>query len=198
MLCNGQVVNTSGLARDAAVARTTVQGYFETLTDTLIGEWQRPWTPSIKVRESGHPKWHFFDPGVVRAATGRVYDPLGPDERGPLFETLILGELRAAIDILGLGGALSYWSLPSKTEVDAVWSRGQRVVGIEIKATERWRPEHGRGLNHLLASKAIEAAFVVYLGPHPLRHGEITVLPLADFCRRLWDGEILPAAGFGS
>jgi predicted AAA+ superfamily ATPase len=190
--CNAQVVNVSGLSRDAAVARTTVQGYFEVLTDTLVGDYLPSWAPALKVREAGHPKWYFFDAGVVRAATGRHFDPLGPDERGPLFETTILAELRAACDVLGLGGDLSYWSLPSATEVDVVWRRGRRAIGIEIKASERWRPEHNRGLSTLLESGAIEAAFAVYLGAAPQRFGLIEVLPVAEFCRRLWAGEILP------
>ena len=40
---NGQVSNMAGVARDAGVARPTVQGYFETLTDTLIGVWLPAW-----------------------------------------------------------------------------------------------------------------------------------------------------------
>jgi uncharacterized protein len=40
---NGQIVNVAGLARDAAVARPTVQGYFEVLVDTLIGFWLPAW-----------------------------------------------------------------------------------------------------------------------------------------------------------
>jgi hypothetical protein len=36
-LMNGQVSNLAGIARDAAVARPTVQGYFQTLVDTLVG-----------------------------------------------------------------------------------------------------------------------------------------------------------------
>ena len=42
-LMTGQVVNVAGLARDAAVARPTVQGYFNVLVDTLIGFWLPAW-----------------------------------------------------------------------------------------------------------------------------------------------------------
>ena len=35
-LFNGQVINIAGIARDAGVARTTVQGYLDILEDTLI------------------------------------------------------------------------------------------------------------------------------------------------------------------
>ncbi|MGH6692892.1 MAG: ATP-binding protein, partial [Gammaproteobacteria bacterium] len=36
-LLHGQTVNQAGIARDAAVARTTVQRFFDTLVDTLVG-----------------------------------------------------------------------------------------------------------------------------------------------------------------
>src|SRR3990167_145614 len=68
-LANGQVTNTSGLARDAEVARPTVQGYFEVLVDTMLGSWLPAWRPRARVKEIGHPKFYFFDTGVVRAIT---------------------------------------------------------------------------------------------------------------------------------
>ncbi len=40
---NGQLTNTAAIARDAGVARQTVQGYFDILIDTLIGYWLEPW-----------------------------------------------------------------------------------------------------------------------------------------------------------
>jgi len=46
-LMNGQIANVSGLARDAAVARPTVQGYFATLVDTLIGIWLPAWRTRV-------------------------------------------------------------------------------------------------------------------------------------------------------
>ena len=36
---NGQLTNTTAIARDAGMARQTVQGYFDILIDTLIGYW---------------------------------------------------------------------------------------------------------------------------------------------------------------
>src|SRR5207249_4956041 len=48
-LANAQVTSVASLARDAAVARPTVQGYFEVLADTLIGAWLPAWRPRAKV-----------------------------------------------------------------------------------------------------------------------------------------------------
>ena len=87
---NGQVTSVAGIARDAGVARPTVQRYFEILVDTLVGTWLPAWRPRAKVKEVAHPKFYFFDPGVVRALAGRLREPVGAEERGHLLETYVL------------------------------------------------------------------------------------------------------------
>lgn len=82
----GQVTSVAGIARDAGVARPTVQGYFEILVDTLVGTWLPAWRPRAKMKEVAHPKFYFFDPGVVRALAGRLREPVGAEERGHLLE----------------------------------------------------------------------------------------------------------------
>jgi predicted AAA+ superfamily ATPase len=190
-LANGQVTNLAGIARDAAVARPTVQGYFETLTDTLIGTFLPAWRVRAKVKEVAHPKFFFFDPGVVRALTGRLREPLHETERGSLLETYVLGELRAWLNVAGAGGQLAYWRTPSGSEVDFVWSRGGRAVGIEVKASIRWRSGDGRALQELLASRVVRRGFGVYLGDAALRDGRIEVLPLRAFLERLYEGDVI-------
>jgi len=59
-LANGQVTNTSSLARDAAVARPTVQGYFEILVDTLIAAPLPAWRPRAKVKRDSASKVLFL------------------------------------------------------------------------------------------------------------------------------------------
>ncbi|MBM3267394.1 MAG: ATP-binding protein [Candidatus Sericytochromatia bacterium] len=190
-LANGQVTNVSGLSRDAEVARPTVQGYFEVLVDTLVGYWLPAWCPRAKVKETAHPKFYFFDTGVVRALAARSRSPLEAAERGPLLETWILHELRAWIDRSGCGGTLAYWRTAHGTEVDFVWSRGKNLVAIEVKAAGRWRPEFVDGIESLAAQLPVTRAFVAYLGSTPLRVGSVDALPLADFLGRLYGGSVL-------
>lgn len=190
-LANGQVVNVSGVARDAAIARPTVQGYFQILVDTLIGVWLPAWQRRARVKEVASPKFYLFDPGVARALAGRGREPLDGLERGFLLETWVLHELRAAVSYGGLGGALSYWRTPSGSEVDFIWSRGTRAVGIEVKAASRWRPEFGGPLTSLLADRVLRAGFGVYLGAAELKDGALRVLPFDTFLRALAAGDIL-------
>lgn len=190
-LANGQVTNVAAIARDAAVARPTVQGYFEILVDTLIGFWLPAWRPRAKIKEVGHPKFYFFDPGLVRVLTGQLRDPIAAVERGVLLETYVLHELRAWMNVSDCGGQLSYWRTPSASEVDFVWTRGSRSCGIEVKAATRWRREDGSVLKQMVADGAIRRAFGVYLGQQRLKDGPLEILSLADFLAALAAGNII-------
>ncbi len=190
-LANAQVTNVAGIARDAAVARPTVNGYFDILVDTLLGTWLPAWRPRAKVKEIAHPKFFFFDAGVARAVANRLREPLDSAEQGHLFETYILHELRAWMNQAGAGGELTYWRTPSGTEVDFVWTRARRSVGIEVKSTARWKSEFSRALGELLDQGALSRGFGVYLGQHELEDRGVRVLPLAVFLRALAGGDVL-------
>lgn len=190
-LANAQVTNVAALARDSAVARPTVQGYFEVLQDTLIGTWLPAWRPRAKVKEIRHPKFYLFDTGVARALSRRLREPLDSAERGPLLETLVFHELNAQIAYSQCGGELSYYRTPSGAEVDFVWHRGARNVGIEVKAAVRWRSEDGRALKDLHAAKVLKSCHAVYLGDVAMRDGPISVQPLAAFLKSLSSGKVI-------
>lgn len=197
-IANGQVTNIASLARDSGIARPTAQGYFDVLVDTLVGSWLPAWRPRAKVKEIGHPKFYLFDTGVVRALARRLREPLESAERGTLLETWILHELRAQIGYSRCGGELSYYRTPSGSEVDFIWQRPGRAVGIEVKASARWRPEEGRALKELHAAGVVKSCFGVYLGEHPQQDGCIRVLPWASFLRELSAGRVLTTANVKS
>ena len=190
-LMNGQVVNMAGIARDAAVVRPTVQGYFQALIDTLIGVWVPAWRRHAKVKEAVSPKFYFFDPGVARALAGRIREPVETMERGFLLETLVLHELRAWMAIHNTGGEIFHWRTPSGSELDFIWLRGRRALGIEVKAGTRWRDEYSRVLVDLNAAGVISDPIGVYLGTAPLKHGAVRILPLKHFQRALAQDDIL-------
>jgi predicted AAA+ superfamily ATPase len=190
-LMNGQIVNVAGLSRDAAVARPTVQGYFATLVDTLIGFWLPAWRHRAKVKEVASPKFYLFDPGAARALVGRLREPLDGTERGFLLETWVLHELRAAVAFQNLGGQFHYWRTPSGTEVDFIWTRAQRAVGIEVKTATTWRGEYSSSLKTLVGEKVLTTAHGVYTGTVELKDGPVRIWPLPRFLRELTAGNIL-------
>jgi len=84
-LFHGQILNVSSLARDAGVARTTVQGYLQILDDTLFTFQVPAFEGRLRVREKRHPKLSWVDPGLVRAVTRTLAAPT-PETTGALFE----------------------------------------------------------------------------------------------------------------
>ena len=187
-LVNGQILNLSNIARDVGAARSTVQGYFGILEDTLLG-WHLPaWRKRAKVKEAAHPKFYLFDCGVQRALAGLHRDKPSGDERGILFETWLLNEFRALNAWSAQGAEFFYWRTASGNEVDLIWKRGTRATGIEIKASPSWKEPFNKGLRTLLAAGAIQRAFGVYEGERELRFGEIRVLPYPLALRMAWEG----------
>jgi uncharacterized protein len=194
-LMNGQIANVSGLARDAAVARPTVQGYFTALVDTLVGVWLPAWRKRAKVKEVANPKFYLFDPGVVRALAGRLREPLDGTERGFLLETWILHELRAAMAAQETGGQLHYWHTPSGSEVDFVWTRAGHAVGVEVKAAATWRNEYGTSLKSLIDQGSLQAGYGIYMGDAELKDGPLWIFPLKRFLKELASGGVLAGRG---
>lgn len=191
-LANGQVTNLSNISRDAAVARATVETYFSILQETLVGTMLPAWQPKLRMKETNHPKFYFFDCGVYRAITDRIGVPPAPEEQGVLLETMVLHELLASIEYRRSGGHLAYWRTMDGVEVDFVWSRADRVVAIEVKSSENWRPEYARGLAAIreLKNKQVRC-YGIYMGQRSLKQGQIDVLPVQEFLGRLYAGEII-------
>ncbi len=190
-LMNGEFLNVSAIARDAAVARTTVERYFEILEDTLVAVRLPSWQPRLKVRERSAPKFYLFDTGIARALTGRVRDPLSDLEVGKLLETLVLHELRAAVAYQDCGGELCYWRSSGGREVDFVWRRAEKGVAVEVKAAARWQRSYGRAMQELASAGCVQRCFGVYRGTQTLKDGAVLVLPCREFLRRLHAGDVL-------
>jgi uncharacterized protein len=191
-IMHGQILNISQTASDAGVGRTTAQGYFDILVDTLIGFRLPAWQTRAKVKEVEHPRFYLFDPGIVRALTGRLRDPLDSNEYGRLLEGYILHELRAYIAYKNCGGELSYWRTSDGAEVDLIWRRGDKVIGIEVKSSARWDRKFLRGLTKLQGIVPHLQGYGIFLGGASEQYDQFTVLPLVNFLEALWNSEIIP------
>jgi len=190
---NGQLTNTAGIARDAGVARQTVQGYFDILVDTLLGFWLEPWKLKRTTKQVTHPKFYFFDSGVVRALSGRLPYPATPEELGPLFECFILNEIRAYLHYTELDYPLYFWRSHGGVEVDILFETAEGFVAVELKHGSRWEKKFNRGMHRLLKEfgKKNVRCYGVFMGERPLMLDEVMIYPALDFLRCLWRGELV-------
>ena len=141
---NGQSVNAQNIAREAAVARSTVDTYFAVLNDTLIGHSLPAWRPGLKVRETVQPRFYWFDPGVARAAAGLLRDSIDRPWQGTALETLVYHEMRVYNEVSRKHRPISYYRTPAGVEVDFIIETARRqqntsskIVAIEVKRAER-------------------------------------------------------------
>lgn len=193
-LAAGQTTNVSALSRDAGVSRETARGYFEILSDTLIGDWLPAYRPRAKVKEVAQPKFYWFDAGVLHAAAGGFDQPLPADWDGVLLEHLILHELKAYMHYHNVKGSLGYWATPSGGEVDFLWWQGSVMTAIEVKSSRRFRREYRAGIRSLADGfKGKLRSWIVYRGDEALEVDGTRVLPVEAFLEHLHAGKILGA-----
>jgi predicted AAA+ superfamily ATPase len=192
-LFHGQTLSVSSLARDAEVARMTVNGYLEVLEDTLLAFRLPAFEGRLRVREKRHPKLYFVDAGVVRALRSQLAPP-SPEERGALFEGWVANLLRIHHDYDGLFDEWCYWAPAeaARTEVDFLLRRGREWLAIEAKTGARIGPDQLRGLRAVSDLPRLARRVLIYGGTRPLRTAEgIDVWPVAQFleavsARSLW------------
>lgn len=198
-LLNGQIVNASNVAREAAVPRVSVDAYFEILIDTLLGHVLPAWQPGLKVRERARPKFYWFDPGVARFAAGLGSEPVDRTWQAFALETLIFHELRVFNEITAKRHPLAYYHTAGHAEIDFVIETRKRranarpsVVCLEVKSAERWDRSWDRAMRDLAASGRVrvEGLYGVYRGAHRLPFDDVQVLPVADFLAALHAGDI--------
>ncbi|MBK8872299.1 MAG: ATP-binding protein [Elusimicrobia bacterium] len=191
-LLNGQVLNVSNIARDAAVARPTVHGYLDILVDTLLCFRLPAFEAKLRVRERRHPKWYWCDPGLVRAMK-RQDGPLTMEERGSLFEGLVAQLIRASMDYNSAADHVHYWA-PAEAadvEVDFLLTRGARHVAVEVKSGPRPSPSWVRGLKAIQGLPGLTRRLVVYpQGPKMALGDGIEGVSLAQFSQWLREGKL--------
>jgi uncharacterized protein len=192
---HGQVLSVAGLARDAGVARTTVDGYLGILADTHLA-WLLPaFEGRLRVKERRHPKLYWTDSGVVRGVRREFHSPTAA-ERGPLFEGWIGQLLRVYGEPASGTGhpfdGLWYWApAEGQIEVDFLVKAGRRYVAVEVKAKTALASKDLAGLRAIRSLAGLARRVVVYLGDRPQRTADgIDILPLRDFLMALEQGRL--------
>lgn len=189
-----EVVNFSNIARECAIASSTVKGYFEVLEDTLVGAFLPAFTRRPKRRVRHAPKFYFRDIGVVNSLLRRQKIQAGSELFGKAFENWVFHELSSYERTLPLPFGIAYWRLSSGIEVDFVLGDG--ATAIEVKGRDRVRSFDAR---HLLQFRKdypdVRELIVVCCEKEPRVTDEgVRILPWRLFVERLWAGDI-PGAG---
>jgi len=166
-LRTGRLLNTSELARDAAIDQATAGRYLSLLEASFLVHRLPAWRGSRTTRLVKSPKLTFLDSGLAAAVAGvRSLAPLSNEPlRGPLFETWTAANVRAILARHRPDARLHHWSVQGRHEVDLVIEDGRHTVAVEVKAAERWGPSDLRGLRAFVdRTPSCRAAILAFNG----------------------------------
>lgn len=181
-LSNGQMINFTGIANDAQVARTTVVEYYHILKDTLIIHEATAWQRAITRKAVSTSKFYFFDIGVARFLQHRAnLQPRSP-EYGDAFETYLFHEIKAFADYNKCGD-VCYWRSLSNFEVDFILGDS---VAVEAKAKRNVSKADLKGLLALKEEKLLKHYLLVSLEARPRTVEGVGILPWQMFLENLW------------
>jgi len=194
-LCNSEMINMSNIARDCHISRNTVEGYFQILIDTLLGNFIYPYHKKVK-RDLlvAIPKFYFFDVGVANYLAHREISHLKGDAAGKSFEHYILMELIAYRGLKQKRFDIQYWRTKAGLEVDFILGDG--VVAIEVKISEQVHAQDLRGLTAFCEEHPHVKALVVSQDSAPRKltlsnHTPIEVMPWEYFLQQLWSEKLI-------
>jgi len=174
---SGDFVDFSKFSSQAMIERTSARRYFDVLVDTLILNPVVAYTKSSKRRLVQHPRFYFFDVGVLNGALANF--EVSSDRIGNLFEhfclQMILSEAKGRDEEI----RLSVYRTESGAEVDFIVEKGRETFAIEVKATRTIGPHDLRGLKSFADFFGPKArCMILYLGENALKIEGVDVLPI--------------------
>jgi len=182
--CSGQILDLSKLSSEAGIPRQSAVRFFEILEDTLLLESCPPFAKSSRKRLVQHPKYYFFDTGVLNALLGNFHASL--DRKGMLFEHLFFNQVRAGAFAADEDIRLSSYRTEHGAEVDLIVERKKDLWAIELKASRDVGKNDLKGFRSFreFYGKKYEA-IVAYMGDAEKVIEGIMVLPWQKALERM-------------
>lgn len=187
---SAEILDFSKLSSQSNVPRQSVKRYFEILEDTLIAIKLEAFSKSERVRLIQHPKYYFFDNGVLNGIVKNFN--LGHERKGKLFESFIISQIFHCLKMSDMEGRLSYFRTHNNLEVDLILEFFEdNNWALELKASENI------GRNDLKGLKKFESLFpghakpaVLYCGKNKKVIDGITIYPwnewFLEVCSKIW------------
>jgi predicted AAA+ superfamily ATPase len=185
---HGSVLNISNVARECEIERKVVENYISILEDILLASRLKVFTRRAQRAMVAHPKFYLFDTGVFR--TLRPKGPLdSPHEiDGAALEGLVFQHLKAWNDYMNHPFDIYFWRSRGGTEVDFILYGEPGIYGIEVKNSNRIRPDDLRALNEFKKDYPMSENILLYRGPERLLKENTLCIPCEHFLRALKPG----------
>lgn len=179
---SGQLLNIKNLSNDLGLDQRTIKRYIELMEITFQTIQLPPWHRSSLKRLIKTPKVYAKDSGLM-SFMQRLHKkeemPLAGCF-GMLLETFFFSELRKQTQIIP-GVMHSFYRTHQGKEVDFVLEYGNKLVGIELKASSSVNAKDFSGLKDLQAANkdSLDFGIVFYQGNNVVYFGEnLAAIPI--------------------
>lgn len=159
---HGQTWNGAAIARSIDVSEATVRRLVDALTDALVVRQLPAWFANISKRQVKAPRVYVRDSGLLHRLLGigtRLELERHP-KLGSSWEGMVLEQLLARFG----DTAAAFWSTHSGAELDLRLEIGGRVIGFEIKRTDR--PSTTKSMHNAMADLALDRLVIAHAGTH--------------------------------
>ena len=132
----GQILNVSSLASDVGISPKVASEWLSLLEASFVVRFLEPWHANLNKRLTKAPKLYFTDVGLAASLIG-ITEPTQLAThplRGPLFETMVVGEFLKDMFNRGAHAEINYYRDSNRNEIDLVVTEGGRQSLYEIKS----------------------------------------------------------------
>ena len=163
----GQLINLNSLANDTGVSAKTISHWLSVLEASYIIFRLQPFYENFGKRVIKSSKIYFYETGLASYLLGIenekqvARDPL----LGGLFENMVIIECVKSRTNIALDPNLYFYRDSHHNEVDLIHKQGEKLIPIEIKASQTYNPHFIKSLVRFRSiSKNSGTGYVIYAG----------------------------------
>ena len=159
---HGQTWNGAAIARSIDVSEAMVRRLVDALTDALVVRQLSAWFANISKRQVKTPRVYVRDCGLLHRllGIGSRLDLERHPKLGASWEGMVLEQILARF----VDTAAAFWATHSGAELDLRLEIDGRVIGFEIKRTDR--PSTTKSMHSALADLELDHLVIVHAGAH--------------------------------
>jgi predicted AAA+ superfamily ATPase len=182
----GQYLDLAKMATTAYVARQTAVRYFEVLEDCLLIRRVDAFAKSLTRRLVQHPKFFFFDVGILNGLLGNF--EVSADRVGRLFEHLVCNQILNEASARDAEVRIATYRTEHGAEVDLIVEVGAQLFAIEVKASRLAAASDLRGLNSFREYYGKRhRSCILYQGNVKKRIGNTEIWPWQEGIREIFE-----------
>lgn len=181
---SGALLNLSALAADAGITHTTAKRWISILEASFLVVLLRPHHRNFNKRLVKSPKLYFLDSGLLchLLRIREAEDLFLHGSRGAIFESFVVADLHKRLLNQGMATDLYFWRDFTGHEVDLLYDRSPRPIGIEIRSGMTVARDFFTGLNYWRKlQKDSPPVAIIYGGDRTFRQHDTVVYPWWNF-----------------